>query len=386
MGAPAEGVSAFRFNNATGEATLIQIISGLVSPSWLAIHPELPVLYVLERRFDPDDPSHGALSSYAIRPASGELELTSKADSVGASPPHASIHPSGFHAYVAHSGSGQVVALPLDQNGRIGRADRVVQHEGASAHRRQKSPHPHQVRPAANGEFITVSDLGTDRIVTYPTGPNGDLPAESSGELLLPPGTGPRHHAVHPSGRFLFLTGEINGTLSVIEFSESAGPVRILKTYPVAPDGCDPMSCSPAEVAVHPSGKVVYVSVRGNDSIAVFDFDESTGTLTLRGLAPTQGKTPRNFAVDPSGRWLVVANQNPGSLVMFRLNPDSLWPEPVGFSLETPTPTCVAFWPRVTANFSAAQATPAAELADARNDACCESSTVRGQVTAVPRS
>ena len=344
MGAPAEGVSGFRFNNETGEATLIQVVSGLVSPSWLTVHPELPVLYVLERRLDPDDPSHGALSSYAIHPDSGELKLTSKADSVGASPPHAGIHPSGLHAYVAHYGSGQVVALPIDHDGRIGRADGVIQHEGASVHRRQKSPHPHQVRPAANGKFITVSDLGTDRLVTYPTGPSGDVSAEASGELILPPGTGPRHHAVHPSGRFLFLTGEINGTLSVVEFSESAGAIRLLGTYPVALDDCDSMSCSPAEVVVHPSGKVVYVSVRGNNSIAVFDFDESTGTVTLRGSEPTRGSTPRNFAIDPSGKWLIVANQNPGSLVMFRLNPDSLWPERAGFSLETPAPTCVAFW------------------------------------------
>jgi 6-phosphogluconolactonase len=345
MGAPAEGVSAFRFDNVTGEATLIQTVSGLVSPSWLMIHPELPVLYVLERRFDPGDPSHGALSSYAIHPASGELGLTSKTDSIGTSPPHASIHPSGLHAYVAHYGSGQVVALPLDQSGRVGHADRVIQHKGASVHPRQKSPHPHQVRPAANGQFITVSDLGTDRILTYPTGPNGDLRAEPSSELLLPPGTGPRHHAVHPSGRFLFLTGEISGTLSVIEFSESAGAVHLRKTYPVTLDRCEPRSCSPAEVVVHPSGTVVYVSVRGNNTIAVFDFDEITGAVTLRGSEPTLGRTPRNFAIDPSGKWLIVANQNPGSLVMFRLNPDSLWPEPLGSSLETPTPTCVAFGP-----------------------------------------
>jgi 6-phosphogluconolactonase len=345
MGAPAKGVSGFRFNSATGEATLVQVVPGLVSPSWLTTHPELPVLYVLERRLDPDDPSHGALSSYAIHLESGELKLTSKADSVGASPPHASIHPSGRHAYVAHYGSGQVVALPVDHDGRIGRADRVIQHEGASVHRRQKSPHPHQVRPAANGHFITVSDLGTDRIVTYPTGSSGEVSADPSGELLLPPGTGPRHHAIHPSGRFLFLTGEINGTLSVVEFSDRAGAIRLLKEYPIALDGCDPASCSPAEVVVHPSGKVVYVSVRGNNSIAVFDFDENTSTATLRGSEPTGGRTPRNFAIDPSGTWLVVANQDPGSLVMFQLNPDSLWPERVGSPLETPSPTCVTFWP-----------------------------------------
>lgn len=356
MGAPAEGIGVFDFDASSGAIQHIETIKGLLSPSWLAFHPNLPVLYAVERRFSIDNPSPGAISSYSIDDASGHLTLMSKVESAGTSPPHVSVHPSGHHAYVVHFVSGHLASFPLGSDGRVLPADTVIQHKitrpappGGHIHHHLETPHPHLTLPAPNGRYITVSDVGLDDILTYPTDPaDGTLSTTPSYRLNPPYGIGPRHHARHPSGKFIFTCGEVNSSMNVIALDDSTGQMRLLQTLSTVPDGYveGPQHVGPGEIAVHPSGRAIYVSNRGHDSIAAYSFDEASGSATFLGTQESFGLTPRAFSIDPTGTFLIAANQTPGSLVRFRINPQTYWPDFDNLILETPTPVCIVFRPR----------------------------------------
>ena len=356
MGAPAEGIGVFDFNASTGDIQHIETIRDLLSPSWLTFHPHLPVLYAAERRFDVNKPSPGAISSFAIDQATGHLTLTARVESEGASPPFVSVHPSGRHAYTVHFVSGHVVGFPLDANGSIKPADTVIQHKltraappGGHIHHHLESPHPHMIRPAPNGSYVTVSDVGLDAILTYPTDPvDGKLSSVPSYRMEPAYGTGPRHHARHPNGRFLFACGEVNSTMCIFTLDDKVGCLGFLGALPTVPQDYvpGPEHVGPGEIVVHPNGRAIYVSNRGHDSIAVYSFDETSGSAKFLGTQESLGVTPRAFSVDPTGKYLFAANQTPGSLVRFRINPETYWPEFDGLIYETPTPVCVVFRPR----------------------------------------
>lgn len=356
MGAPADGIDLFAFDASTGSIEHVETFGGLFSPTWLAFHPKLPVLYGIERRFDVEKAEPGALASYDIDEETGHLTQTSRVTTEGRSPPYVSVHPTGGHAYGVHFESGHVVGFPLDASGKVGPVDTRIQHvmdqtvpEGVTLHHHQHSPHPHQIIPAPNGRYVTVSDVGTNLITTYPTDPaDGKLSPTPSHRLRLPQGTGPRHHARHPSGKYLFTCGEINNSMSVMSLSEQDGELRFLAAYPTLPSDYveGPEHVGTAELVVHPSGRAVYVSNRGHDSIAMFSFDEATGKAEFKGTQSSNGVTPRAFSIDPTGTFMIVANQTPGSLVQYRINPQTYWPEPTGLVVETPTPVCVVFRPR----------------------------------------
>lgn len=353
MGAPSEGIYVFDYDSSTGAITPRETIPGLCSPSWLAFHPTLPVLYACERRHEVEKPVPGALSSWAIDEETGHLEMTSRAPSEGASPPYVGVHRSGRHAYSPHFQGGQVVAYPLDEEGRVGDVDRLIQHrltkivykDGVPPHH-QEAPHPHMTRPSRNGRYITVTDVGMNAVLAYPTDPEtGALSPTPSQRFTLPPGTGPRHHAIHPDGTYLFTCGELNSTLNVLALDEETGALRFVAALPTLPDDYVPGAdhVGTAEVGVHPSGRAVYVSNRGHDSIAVYSFDPETGATRFLGTESSRGVTPRAFSVDPTGSYLIVANQTPGSLVRFRIDQETYWPTLDGDPIDTPTPVCIVF-------------------------------------------
>jgi 6-phosphogluconolactonase len=342
----AEGVYQFQFDRSTGDFASCEVTRGLISPSWLALHPRLSILYALERQLELDNRAEGALSSYHIDEESGQLTCTSRQSSMGGGPCHVSVHPSGRHAFAANYRSGHLVAFPLDEFGRVEAVDRIIQHTGSSVHPRQNSARPHQVCPSANGQYVMVTDLGLDQILTYPTDPiDGALAGVPAHSVSFPPGTGPRHLAWHPSGKFVFASGELSSTLCVLELNDEDGRLRYLSSQSTLPAEYAGPPNAPGEVLVHPSGRIVYVSNRGHDSIAVFSFDEATGMANLLGTQHTQGERPHNFALDPAGAFLVVGNLTTGNLVRFHIDPDSMWPTSGNYRIDCPSPTCVIFWP-----------------------------------------
>lgn len=350
-GAPSDGIYLFSFDSTTGQIERLGVTSGLLSPTWLTVHPRLPVLYALERAFDATDLTVGALAAYRIDEKTGSLTLMSRVSSGGNSPTHVSIHPSGKHAYATNYNSGHIVAFPLDADGNVGDVDTVVLHKGAGPHPMQAGARPHQVIPASHGRFVTISDLGRDQIFAYPTDPDdGTLSPVASHIASMPLGTGPRHHAHHPSGRYLFACGDLTSTLCIFDFDGETGRMQYTGELSTLPDEEGDQESATSEIAVHPNGKTVYVSNRGHDSIAVFDFDQETGRAKFLGTQSSLGHIPRNYSLDPTAQYLIAANQNPGNyepgtLVRFRLRDEDGWPEPDGFEIEVPSPTCVSFRP-----------------------------------------
>lgn len=343
----AEGIYRFTFDASSGDLSPAGETTGLLSPSWLATHPRLPVLYALERQVEPTVSDQGALASHAIDETTGTLELRSRQPSTGDSPCFVSVHPSGGHAYVTHYRSGHVASFPLDDRGQVGPADLVLRHHGSGAHPvRQSAAHPHQIRPALHGGYLTVTDLGLDEVFTYPASPvDGAMTAAPSHRVRLPAGTGPRHHTVHPDGRHVFLCGELSSSLSVLTLTGDEGELRYVNSYSTLPPGYAGPRSTTAEIVVHPSGRAIYVSNRGHDSIAVFSFDAATGTAEFLGTQPSLGRIPHACSIDPTGNFLLAANKSSGTLTVFELEASTLWPKPLRGNIACPSPSCLIFRP-----------------------------------------
>lgn len=340
----ARGIGLFRLDTGSAELTPVDTFPGGLSPTFLALHPTLPMLYAAERELHSGDFSVGALAAYAIEERTGRLQLCSRVASAGAMPAHVSVHPSGARAYISNVQSGHIGVFPLDCDGLPGEADQVIAHAGGRGlNHRQLGPHVHQLRPHPDGRSVLVNDLGLDAVFEYRSDPTGALDPEPAQRVEFAIGSGPRHLARHPDNRHVFVIGELNSTLNVLGY-RADGTLASTATHRTVPSDF-PTKTSTAEVIVHPSGRAVYVSNRGHDSLAVFSFDAGTGQAEFVGYQETFGNGPRNFNIDPTGRLLLVANQRPGSLVTFRIDDDTLWPTPVGAITPSPSPSCIVFRP-----------------------------------------
>lgn len=340
----AEGIGVFRVDATTGGLTHLHTTAGVDNPSFLALHPRGTVLYAVNETPEAEGRPAPGVSAFAIDPTSGRLTLLNRQPSHGTSPCYVSLDATGRYAFVANYGNGILAVYPLEADGRLGAASDVVQHAGSGPHpRRQLGPHAHSVRMDPTGGFVLACDLGMDEVLVYRLdAAAGRLIPHSPPAVATPPGSGPRHLAFHPAAPYLYVNNEIDSTVTAFAFSAAQGtldPLQTLSTLPAGFSGAN----STAQVAVHPSGKTVYVSNRGHDSIAVFGVDEATGRLALQGHVPTQGQTPRNFNIDPRGTFLYAANQNSDSIVVFRIDEATGGLTPSGQVTPTPAPVCLVF-------------------------------------------
>jgi len=254
----------------------------------------------------------------------------------------------GKNVLVANYGGGSIAALPIGPDGRLGPATSSIQHSGTVADpKRQGGPHAHSINLDAANRFAVVADLGLDKLFVYRFDPEkGTLTPNDPPFTQLERRSGPRHFTFHPDGRHAYVINEINCTVTALDYDAARGVLTPIGTVPTLPAGVEVKpGDSTAEVQVHPSGKFLYGSNRGNDSIAIFAIDAVTGRLTPVGHQPTQGKTPRNFAIDPAGRFLLAENQNSGTIVVFKIDPATGKLSPTGHSVEVPSPVCVKFIP-----------------------------------------
>jgi 6-phosphogluconolactonase len=340
----AEGITVYRMEPGSGALTHVQTVGGIDNPSFLALDPGQRFLYAVSEVQDPGGRTGGAVSAFAVDPATGQLSFLNRQPSHGAGPCHVSVHQSGKYAFVANYGSGHVAALPIGDDGRLGEATAVVEHAGTGPiPRRQAGPHAHFISPDPTGALVLANDLGTDRVMVYRL----DRAAGALVPNELPfaqerSGAGPRHLAFHPNGRFVFVLNEIDSTLSAFAYDAERGALRIVQTASTLPEDFSG-SNSTAQVVMHPSGRFIYGSNRGHDSIVIFGVDGETGRMTYVGHEPTQGKTPRNFNLDPSGTLLLAANQNTHTIVAFRIDQDSGRLTATGQVTETPSPVCIVF-------------------------------------------
>jgi 6-phosphogluconolactonase len=208
---------------------------------------------------------------------------------------------------------------------------------------RQAGPHAHAVVLTADNRYLLAADLGLDRVLAYRFSPDrGDLTRLEDGGAVVTPGAGPRHIALDASARHLYTINEINSTVTMFDWNAATASGTLRQTVSTLPDDAKVESTT-AEIEIHPSGRFLYGSNRGHDSIAVFAIDTSSGRLTRTAIVSTRGKEPRHFSLDPSGRWLIAANQNSDSLAVFRVDQETGGLAPVGDLVHAATPVCVLF-------------------------------------------
>ena len=247
------------------------------------------------------------------------------------------------YALVSNYTAGSVAVFPVLKDGRLGEATSFVQHKGSSVNpQRQKGPHAHAVALSPDNRFAVVADLGLDELLIYSfDSAKGTLGANPQ-VVKTAPGAGPRHLAFSSDGRFLYLINELQSTVLTYSYNATTGALHELQTISTLPKTFSGNSTA-AEIQIHPSGKFLFASNRGDDSIAVFAIDSGTGALTHVENDPTSGKTPRNFAIDPTGSWLLSANQDSGNIVVFRIDQKTGHLTPTGDVFQIPSPTCLKF-------------------------------------------
>lgn len=264
----------------------------------------------------------------------------------GAGPCHLTVDSRGRNVLVANYGSGSIAVLPIGYDGRLSEASEFIQHSGSSVNpKRQQGPHAHSINLSPDNRFAIVADLGLDQVLVYRFNPAySTLAVNDPPFTKMNPGAGPRHFAFHPSGKFAYVISELQSTVTAFAWAAGPGTLSEIQTISALPKDFSGESYC-AEVQVHPSGKFLYGSNRGHDSIAVFTVDENKGTLTPVEYASTQGKWPRNFGIDPSGAFLLAANQNSDNITVFRIDAKTGQLKPTGQTLEVGAPVCVKFVP-----------------------------------------
>ena len=345
-GAKSKGIYVSRFDPATGQLTTPELAVATPSPNFLALHPDRRLLYAVSETSNPAGKRVGAVSAFSLDGKTGQLTLLNQQSSDGTGPCHLTVDQSGKCLLVANYGSGSIAALPIRADGGLAEPGTVIQHQGSSVNpARQAGPHAHFIIPDLANRFTLTCDLGLDQILVYRLDPaKAALVANDPPFAAIKPGSGPRHLAFHPSGRFVFLINELSSTLTAFAYDTKRGALRELQTVSTLPETfADKSFC--AEVQVHPSGKFVYGSNRGHDSIAVFGFDARSGKLTYVEHQATQGKTPRHFVIDPTGQWLLAENQGSDSIVIFRIDAKTGRLSATGQSVSVGAPVCAIFAP-----------------------------------------
>ena len=337
-----KGIYAYRFDSGTGEMTEIGLAAEVANPSFLAIHPNNKFLYAVTE----DSGGDGAVSSFSIDHESGKLTLLNQVSSKGSSPCHANVDATGKMLAVANYGSGSTASFQVNDDGTLSEAVSVIQHEGSSVdERRQKGPHAHSVNFSPDNQFVITADLGTDKLYVYKVDPaTGKIEPNDPPAGKVKAGGGPRHFTFHPSGKFCYAINEMGNTVTAFNWDAGRGAMEEIQMISTLPEGYSERTHT-AEVRAHPSGKFLYGSNRGHDSIAVFSIDTATGKLTSLGQTSTQGEAPRNFNIDPSGRYLFAENQNTHTVVGFEIDQETGTLTPTGQVLNIPRPVCLRWVP-----------------------------------------
>src|SRR5580765_2078725 len=297
-----KGIYAYRYDGATHEVTSLGLAAETTNPSWVAIHPNGRFLYAVNEIQNYKGPNSGGVSAFSIDRSSGKLTFLNEVSSRGADPCYITVDPSGKYVLVANYTGGSIASFPISTDGKLGEASAFVQHTGHSINpKRQEAPHAHSIDLSPDERFAFVDDLGLDQLLTYKFDKGkGSLKPNNPPFAKLDAGAGPRHFALHPSGQYAYVVSELASTVTAFSFASKAGTFNRIQTISALPEDFIGEN-DDAEIEVHPSGKFLYASNRGHDSIAVFSIDPAKGTLTALEQVSTQGKTPRNFALDPTG-------------------------------------------------------------------------------------
>ncbi|HWE02156.1 MAG TPA: lactonase family protein [Tepidisphaeraceae bacterium] len=337
-GKKSQGIYVCRLDPATGALTKPELAGEMINPSWVTIHPNHKFLYACGEY----GPFKGgsAIGAFAIK-SDGTLTSLNQQPAAGGGPCYAIVDNAGKNVLVANYGTGSVADLPIATDGSLSPAGSVDQHPNTDA---KQKPHAHCVDLDPDNRFAVSCDAGLDKLFVYRfDSDKGTLTANDPPTVELAPKTAPRHLVFSHDGRFAYVITEAALTVVVFTYDAEHGVFHEIQSISTVPAGLTGQGLSTAELVLHPSGKFLYGSNRGHDSIVGYAIDQSTGKLTLIGNTPTQGKSPRGFGIDPTGRWLIAGNQNSDSLVEFKIDQKTGELLATGTKYELGTPVCVKF-------------------------------------------
>ena len=336
-----EGIYTYGMDPVTGRLTRLSSVKSN-NPSFLAVNPGR-FLYAVNEVGEMDGRRTGGVSSFAINPYDGKLTFINQQPSEGADPCHLSFDKGRKCLLVANYTGGNVAVLPIQRDGSLGPAIDVKQHEGSGPREQQKSAHAHFIKLDRANRFAFAADLGSDKVMIYRfNSATSKLNAAPQPFAALHSGAGPRHLTFHPNGRHIYVINELDSSITTFKYNPVQGTLTAFESVSTLPrDFTGTSYC--ADIHVSRSGRFLYGSNRGHNSIVVFAIDPRSGRLSLVEHVSTEGKWPRNFTIDPSGRFLLVANQHTNNVVTYHINSQTGRLTPTGNTAEIPIPVCLQF-------------------------------------------
>jgi len=335
-----KGIYSFRYDATTGKLTAIGLAAETPDPSFVAIHPSGKFLYAVN-----ESGKSSFVTSFSLDAKTGSLTQLNQVSALGEDPCYIAFDKTGKYILVANYTSGTLAVFPILADGKIGEKAALNQDSGKLGpnKERQEGPHAHWIETSADNRYALAADLGLDQILIFQfDSAKGTLGPHIPPGATLKAGSGPRHAIFSPNGKFLFVVSELNSTATSFSYDPKKGDlkqVNSVSTLPAEFSGRNDV----AEVAIHPSGRFLYVSNRGLDNIAIFDIDPKKGTLAQIGAIPTGGKEPRHFTFDPSGSFLFVENQFSDTIVTFHVDINTGQLTPTGDNVAAPSPVCLKF-------------------------------------------
>ena len=332
-----EGISVYRVDSDTGALELIQLVKDLVNPSFFALGSNGERLYAV----------HGDISdisAFKVDKASGKLTFLNRQSTQGKNPVHLSIDPSGRYVVVPNYVGASLAVLPIAADGSLQELTQLVHMEELIDQYRieQKQSYPHFIPFDPTGEFVFVPDKGLDRVFTFRF-KDGRLTPATPAFVESRRASGPRHIAFHPESAYAYVSNELDSTVTAYQYSAGNGALTPIQIVSSLPSDVDASGSRASGIEIDRTGRFVYTSNRGHDSITIFRIDERTGHLTFVDAEPTLGRKPRFVTSTPDGRFMYALNEDSDSIVAFAMNPSTGQLNPTGFSVESGSPVCMTF-------------------------------------------
>ncbi len=341
-----QGIEIYRFNTQSGKLQYFATAAGIKNPSYLRISDDGRRLYAVNELTEFHGLAQGAITSFAIDPESGKLNLINQIPSHGQAPCYLELSKNEHFVLANNYLGGTAISVPILPNGSLGDPVSIIRFKGSGPVKgRQEASHVHSINLNPQNTFAIVADLGSDQLsVLRFDSVKGSLQILQEKTVCLSPGSGPRHVAFSKDGKFVYVANELNSTVDAFLFDPASGSMEHLQTLRTIPQDFSRKNY-PADIHLSPDGQFLYLSNRGHESIAIFRVDQKSGLLKRSAEVPVYGSWPRNFTLSAKGKWLIVANQKSKNLVVFKRNAQDGLLEKRWEIHTKATPACVKIMP-----------------------------------------